>query len=267
MSENLQILPFYLDVGYQYHRLYRAFGNKAPVLAPNGYLPPFQVMLPTGYSVKAYTVSIVTLSTGAEQGIKTPMVASGLEVRTYAEKDFEILYYPSSGEIDIPDGLYYLKVAFTGGWTLYSEVFAVADFQNLVSLTWWDDESIEFDGQYFDFSTGFKFVAFFQSEFGKPQYQYEDAVKRRDGIDFPEKIISWKVYRCEIICSEFFLDGLRVARLHSFIEVNAKGKTRKVYDLTFTLNWDEPGFYAVVTLDFQMETIAKMTGKGKVLNE
>lgn len=265
MRENIQIFPFYLSLDEQYHRRFRAFGESAFILAPGGYLPPFQLMLPVG-SLQ-YTVTLVNLTTGQESNIKADMVARGLEVRTYLGLNFEILYYPSNSVLSIPNGAYYLRVGFTGGATYFSEVFSVGSWNNIIELRWWDDENIEINNQYFDFSTGFKFVAFLQTEFGKPLYLYEDTVKRRDGIDFPEKILSWKTYRCEIFCGEHFMDGLRVSRLHSFMELVTEGKTRKVFDLSFAITWDEPGFFAVVTLDFQMETIAKMLGKGKDIVE
>lgn len=265
MTENNQILPFYLSLDRQYHRLYRAFGEIAPLLAPGGHLPPFQLRLPTNHSTLAYTVDLVDILSGAVTSVRTPMTANGLVLMTFAGRDYISLIYPSIAIVpNLPNGTYYYRIAFTGGQTFFSEVFTVCDNRGQIRILWHNDEDFEVGDFHFDYSANFRFFIYLETEFGKPTYPYEDTVHRRDGVDFIEKIISSKVYRCETIQGEPCLDGMRLIRLHSDIFVETGGVQRRVFDLAMAVEWDEVGFYATITLDLQTETIVKQTGKGRI---
>lgn len=269
-NNNLSVLPFYRSIEEQAHRRSYAYGEKFPLYTPLGQVPPFQIFRPHS----AAALSAVTLYSAdgeALGGIYTDMVAAGLSIQSYAVDGYDIIRYSPifTTGITTEEGQYYITVSTNDGTVYYSDVFTVVgDMSGYIQLQWWDLEDLVMDGcriAYTDTSGNLNYrnTLWLPTQLGKPDYEFDEQGEQRDGLFFPEKMLSWKKYKCTILASEYLCDVMRFIRLSDIINViDQYGNQYHCDTFLITPKWEVQGNLASVEIEFTCDTVAKKIGKG-----
>ena len=257
-NNNLSVLAFYPSIDEQSHRRSYAFGDIYPLYVPVGYFPPFQLVVSSG-SVSSIEIYYAdgTYHSYSPTSIMGSKTVNGQTV----------LYHlgNSSGQYS-GEGQYYLKVT-VGTTAYYSDVFtAVADISAYLKVEWWDTEDFVMDGAAIAYDLGsgsyFKNRVYLNTQLGKPEYEYEEEGEKRDGLFFPEKMISEKTYKFNFLANEPLCDVMRLARMSDYVKVT--DKYANVYNCdTFliTPKWEVQGNVASVEAEFQTNIVAKRIGR------
>lgn len=257
-NNNLSVLPFYTSLDEQNHRKPYAYGDIYPLYVPIGYLPTFQICLTTG------SVSSITLykANGASVGSLSTDIMSYKDVGSY-----RVFYHTgASSGLYSAEGQYYLKVTI-GTSDYYSDVFtAVADISAYLKVEWWDTEDFVMDGAAIVYVLGsgnyFKNRVYLNTQLGKPEYEYEEEGEKRDGLFFPEKMISEKTYKFNFLANEPLCDVMRLARMSDYIKVTDRyGHTYDCDTFLMTPKWEAQGNIASVDAEFQTNMVAKRIGR------
>lgn len=257
-NNNLSVLPFWKSQYQQSHRRSYAYGEIYPLYVKVGKLPTFQLIAPSS------SVSTVKLykADGTLVGNISPTISyknvGGYYIHYHLESGSESLY---SGE-----GQYYITIV-SGSTTFYSDVFtAVADISPYLRVEWWDTEDFIMDGAAIAYDLGssvyFKNVVYLNTQLGKPDYEYEEEGEQRDGLFFPEKMISEKTYKFNFLANEPLCDVMRLARMADHIYIT--DRYNETYDCdTFliTPKWEVQGNVASVDAEFQTNMVAKRIGR------
>lgn len=254
-QSNLSVLPFWPSLAEQSHRRTYAYGDIYPLYVPVGCLPSFQIVGGAISSVTLYRAD------GSLVGNISPVYGSksvgGYDIGYHVFSESESLYSA--------EGQYYIEVV-AGGSTCYSDVFtAVADITAYLKIEWWDEEDFEMDGGAIAYDLGGTFfhnVVFLNTQLGKPEYEYEEEGEQRDGLFFPEKMISEKTYKFGFLANEPLCDVMRLARMADHIKVTDRyGNDYDCDTFLITPKWETQGNIASVEGEFQTNMIAKRIGR------
>ena len=224
-NNNFSPLPFYDDVRLQNHRQSYAYGAIYPLVMPSNFIIPFQLLVERKGSepTKLEDVNIID-ATGDEEAvyiISDDIERSGLEIVENVSENVDAVvykgYFPLSFPMEV--GCYYMKIDTNNG-TFYSDVFCVKkETENLLKIEWWDDEIFEMDAGTIVYENGYRNRLYFCAEIGKPEYQFEEEVEKRDGYVFPIKQISEKTYKFVILAPEYLLDAMRFIRMSDYVVI------------------------------------------------
>lgn len=259
VNNNISPLPFYDDIAQQNHRKDYAFGQVYPLVTYRNMLLPFQVVLSGGSSIGA--VRLYSMSTNQSTDISADIKQAGLILKKYA--DFTMLMYP--GILPIAalkhEGQYYLTIAIQGLGTIYSDVFTIMNnVDDYLLLEYNNSYNFELKGGIVDFSDGFKFRCYLNTQVGKPEYNFEEEATERMGYSFIESQVSKKVYKFTFLAPEYLCDALRIVRLCENKVIISKKLT---YDLsTFSMQpeWQDQGDLAAVDCEFETDTVIANIG-------
>ena len=266
-NNNLSVLPFYQNIEEQNHRRSYAFGEIYPIYTPVTKIPPFQIVIPH----ETYTLTRVALYTADGVLVSNSVlgdISSGVQIKQFADYGYDVfIFYGSPATATLnKEGQYYLTVEFSNG-TYYSDVFtAVGDITPYVKVEWYDLEDLVMEGEriVYDLGSGniFKNYVYLNTEIGKPDYEFEEEGEQRDGLFFPEKMISEKTYKMTFVASEPMCDVLRFVRLSDSVKVTDKYGREYVCDtFLITPKWETQGNIASVECEFQTNTVAKRIGR------
>lgn len=259
INQNISPLPFYDDVSFQNHRKDYAFGAVYPLISPKNVILPFQVPIPSGTSVS--WVRLYDYNTGSYTVITTSMKEAGLEVRRYT--GFRMLVYP--GTLPIVEmkyqGIYYLAINISGLGTIYSEVFCVKfNLDGFLLLEYGNSYSFELENGMVDFSDGFTFKCYLNTQVGKPDYEFEEEATERMGYSFVESQVSKKVYKFTVLAPEFLCDALRIVRMCDTKRITSKGEDYELTTFSMDVEWQDQGNLAAVECEFETNTIIANIG-------
>lgn len=264
-NNNISVLPWYNTLGEQNHRKSYAYGAIYPLIAPADILLPFQIMRPTRSN--GITSVVLLDKTGATvANITQPMIEAGLQIVRFQTLGYDVILYPATlpMPINMLDGIYYMRLS-DGVQTWYSEMFTVVqDVSGYVKLQWWDIDNLVFDaGQIVYTNPTYKNTLYFNTELGKPEYEFEEEGQDRDGYFFPEKQISTKKYKCTILAPEYLCDVMRFIRMADYIRVRDKyGNVYNCDTFLITPKWQTQGDLASVEIEFKTDTVVKKIGRG-----
>ena len=262
-NNNLSVLPFYESVEKQNHRKDYAFGEIFPLFTPDKRVLPFQIIRPHRangivgawlYDLTEHSIADITI----------PLKDSGLAIHSYGANGYDVITYhgqlPLS--IDTPEGRYYIHMT-DGVQNWYSEVFTIVRFvDSYLKIAYRDFANLQFDSGLIDFTNGFKFNIYLPTQVGRPDYEFEEAVDKRDGYQFVEKQISEKTYKFNFLAPEYLLDAMRIIRMMDEVVITCKGDTYAVDQFLMTPKWQDGGYLAAVEVEFQCNTILKKIGRG-----
>ena len=268
-SENYQPLAWYDNIERQYHNKYRSFGQMLPIFIPDGRIIPFQIPVP-GETNQIVSINAVSLG-GATQNITTALSSGGNIILTPADSiGIKNIICLGNNAVNLDMGIYYLTVVISRpalpNVTLYSEIINVCENVGLLKINYWDDADrfelpkYSFRG-FIDYQ--FKFSIWLKGELGKPLYVFEDTIVKRNGVPFPEEIISAKRYQFELLSGEPFLDGLRLVRCFTYIELVDREISLKVYNMDMEVEWDEVGYVAATTIQLDTGNIIRKIGAAR----
>lgn len=267
-NNNFSPLPFYDDVRLQNHRQSYAYGAIYPLVMPSNFIIPFQLFVERKGSepTKVKDINIID-ATGDEEAvyiITDDIERSGLEIVENVNENVDAVvykgYFPLSFPMEV--GCYYMQIDTNNG-TFYSDVFCVKkETENLLKIEWWDDENFEMDAGTIVYENGYRNRLYFCAEIGKPEYQFEEEIEKRDGYVFPIKQISEKTYKFVILAPEYLLDAMRFIRMSDYVVITDKfGRVYHCDTFLLTAKWQTQGDLASVEIEFETDTVAKKIGR------
>lgn len=271
MKGNTSVLPFYTDISLQNHRMSYAYGQTYPLYVETGFLPPFQIIRTSGVGNEVTSAFLFTIDGVLVENLFTNLLDTGLTIKDCGE--YDVIVYPAWLYLghSIPEGRYYLRIA-AGAQQWFSDVFTVVgDISPFLKIEWWDDEDFIFQGgrivyQYDTSGNKFKNRLYFDTELGKPDYEFEEEGETRDGIFFPEKQISEKVYKCTVLAPEYLLDVMRLIRMADHVRITDNyGRVYTSDTFLITPKWEVQGDLASVEIEFRTDCIMKKLPYVKLL--
>jgi len=267
-NKQLNILAWYDDIQKQNHRKWWAFDRVFSLITGLDTLPPFQmVRAQTGAAITE--LKLIDFQSGVETDILNSALATGLEVATFT--DYDLVIYPSVLPLQIVDvqtGHYYLKMSDASN-TWFSEVFNMSDdLSDFIKIEYWHGEDFVFPNGHIRYRFPFKNRVYIPSDIGKPSYEYEEQVVKRDGYNFPTQQISYKLHRFVMLAPEFLIDAMRVIRMHDFVEIFYQGYEHEVDELLMNdPRWQTQGDLAEVEVEFKTDTVVVTNGRGLTSTE
>jgi hypothetical protein len=267
-NNNLSILPFYSSLSKLNHRKDYAFGEVFPLITPDRMILPFQFSRPHVADVN-FAIAIDKLDGSFHQEVTTYLKDGGMQIKQFPSLGYDLIINPGALPIpvDIPEGQYVCHYVDWNGPNinndLYSEVFTmVRNVDDYLSIEYKDVDDLYYTDGHLDFSSGFAFKIYLPTQVGRPDYEFDEQVDKRDGYQFIEKQISEKTYKFNFVAPEFLLDALRVVRMMDVVTIKSKGETYKVDQFLMTPKWQDGGYLAAVEVEFQCDTIIKKIGRG-----
>lgn len=258
-------LRWYDSLDLQHHRKTYSYGSVVPAVTGPSQIPTFQLCLASAFGTVT-VFKIVSLRSGTEYDVLAAATMAGLELRT--QTGFKALIYPETVTLPgtpIPIGHYYAVVS-DGSTTLYSEVWGMrTDTSTLTMLEYCHSGDFALPGGtcYIDYRYGFKMRAYFDEAVGKPQYQYESVVSRRNGFDQPLKQVSWKQHVFVLDIVEETVDWLHRVPQHDAVTVRADRGIVYTCD-SFEMqepDWEDQGDIAHVECVFRTDTVVVISGR------
>lgn len=269
-NNNLSVLPFYASVDEQNHRRSYAFGAIYPLYCKLGTCPPFQIVVGAETVTSAYLLNAE--GTVVSGNILSVLTAGGLTKKSFT--DYGVIVYPGNATsgITTAEGQYYLALGMSNGKTYYSDIFTVVtDVSPYLKIQWWDTEDLIMDGCRIVYElatdTYFKNTIYLSTEVGKPDYVFEEEGEKRDGLFFPEKMISEKTYKFTFLAAEYLCDVMRFIRMADKIQITDKyGRIYNCDEFLMTPKWETQGDLASVECEFQTNTVGKRIGRAIISN-
>lgn len=263
-NNNISVLPWYKSIEEQNHRKSYAYGEVYPLFAQAGLLLPFQIIREHRAN-EVTTVNLYQRDGQPVASIAAQMAEAGLTIVPFAAYGYDVILYPALFPLmSMFDGQYYMTLS-DGVETWYSEVFTVVqDMAGYLKIEWYNDENLIFDGGQFVFANPrFHNFLYLATEVGKPEYTFEEEGESRDGFFFPEKQLSEKRYKCNILAPEYLCDVMRLIRMCDHVRVTDKyGRIYNCDTFLITPEWQEQGDLASVEIEFETDTVVKKIGRG-----
>lgn len=267
-NNNFSPLPFYDDLRLQNHRKSYAYGAIYPLVMPANFIIPFQLLVDRKGSEPTKVKYVgINDATGDEEPVyifTEEVKQSGLDVVENVSDNVDAVVYRGYLPLPFPMevGCYYMQIDTNYG-TFYSEVFCVKlNTENLLKIEWWDEENFEMDAGTIVYENGYRNRLYFCAEIGKPEYQFEEEVEKRDGYVFPIKQISEKTYKFVILAPEYLLDAMRFIRMSDYVVITDKfGMVYHCDTFLLTAKWQTQGDLASVEVEFETDTVAKKIGR------
>jgi hypothetical protein len=267
-NNNTSVLPWYTSITQQNHRKSYAYGEIYPLFALADRLLPFQIIRNT--RTNNVTSVVMYDKTGKQiADITTYMIETGLQIVRFQSLGYDVILYPSMLPMPLNqlDGIYYMTLS-DGVQTWYSEMFTIVqDVSGYLKIDWWDIENLVFDaGQIVYTNPKFKNTLYLCTELGKPDYEFEEDGEERDGYFFPEKQISVKTFKCNILAPEYLCDIMRFIRMADYIHITDKyGREYDCDTFLITPKWQTQGDLASIEIEFTTNTVVKKIGRGYII--
>lgn len=261
INNNLSPLPFFASTDEQSRKKWYAYGRVYPLITKRGAIPPFQIIREPFSFTKLNDANLYNANTGAHVSNFVTGINPSINILKYS--DYDVITYAGqdiSHFASLPVGRYYVRLD-DGRDSYYSDVFCVVSpVTPLLTLLWRSLNSITFKGGRLDYSDNdYSNKLFFQTSLGKPEYEFTDEGTERDGIFFPEKQTTKKIYKFVVIANEPLLDVLRTVPLSDYIAITDEyGNTLNASAFAITPTWGDDGDTASVVIKFEVvDTIIK----------
>lgn len=257
------MLPFYENTDEQLSRRTYAFGEVYPLYVQKGYVLPFQLLIPTNGN-EITNVVIVDYNTG--NVVQNLTSAVTITKKIFAGYDVFVHIYGSVNGATWGVGRYYIQIQ-TNYNSYYSEVFtAVDDISPYMRVEWWDNQDLVMRNSRIVYNVTnavtYHSVVFLDTQLGMPDYEFEEEGETRDGLYFPEKMISEKTYKFAFLAPEYLLDAMRFVRMSDHIQITDRnGVVYNADTFLLTPKWQAPGMLAGVDGEFQTAAVAKKIGR------
>ena len=267
-NNNLSVLPFYNSLDEQNHRKPYAYGSIYPLYAHINSMLPFQIIRTTR-DVEYLMATLYTKEGNYVADITSALQSAGLQVVRFESLGYDVIVFPASDTTleNISVGQYYLKLT-DGVEEWYSDVITlVSDITGYLTIEWYNRENVVFEGgQIVYVNPTFSNRLYLCTELGKPEYVFNEEGEERDGVFFPEKQISEKVYKFQFLASEALCDCMRFIRMSDVVIIRDKyGHYYRCDQFLMTPEWQTQGDLASVEVEFHTDTIVKKIGTGYVV--
>lgn len=257
-------LAFVNNLNEQDYRLSYAFGEIYPLIVPSDRLLPFQIIRPHKDNFNHIEIGLIDANTGTFVADLTTEMA--VIIKAYLDYDIDVMIYRANANLHtiLEEGRYYLDIT-DGEDNWYSQVFTICkDVSQCLKIEWWDNQDVYMDSGIITYSSpNYRNILYLCTELGKPDYQFEEEGENRDGYFFPEKQLSWKVYKATTTATEYLCDAMRFIRMSDNVRITDKyGRTYKADTFLITPKWQTQGNIASVDIEFTTDTICKKLAKG-----
>ena len=265
-NNNFSPLPFYGDIKHQNHRKTYSQGIIYQLITQQRMILPFQIVRESRHNKQITNVLLMHINGSEVSNITRAMLDNGLCIKSFDEYDIIIYNGTLPIVVNMPIGMYYLRMT-DGVETWYSEVFnAVDDVRHLLKLEYWNDGNISYGDGEIDFTHPYRGVFYFSSVLCKPTYEMEEEGEVRDGIMFIEKQVSKKTHIFNILVPEYICDALRVMQLCDNVVVSYDGKKYSARNTLISLTWESVTL-ASVDIEFEDSTIIKKIPSYRLMSD
>lgn len=265
-NNNLSVLPFYATLDEQLSRRTYAYGEVYPLYIEKGYIHPFQLMIPSNVQSPNTITGVTLIDYNTNTVVQDLTSAMTITKLAFTDYDVFVHRYGSVTGAAWDIGRYYLKIQ-TNHNAYDSEVFTVVDkISPYLKIEWWDDQDLVMRDSRIVYeitsAVKYKSVVFLDTQLGMPEYEFEEEGEKRDGLFFPEKMISEKTYRFIFLAPEYLLDAMRFIRMSDHIQITDRnGVVYNADTFLLTPKWQAPGMLAAVDGEFQTLSVAKKIGR------
>ncbi len=259
INNNISPLPFYNDIALQNHRKDYAFGQIYQLITYKNMLLPFQVVLAGGTGIN--WVRLYDYNSGKYTDITSSMKENGLQLKSFT--GFKLLKYPGTLPITgvVHEGQYYLVISISGFETIYSDIFTVCNrVDDYLLVEYSNSYNFWLKNGVIDFSDGFKFKCYLNTQVGKPEYDFEEEATERMGYTFIESQISKKIYKFTFLAPEYLCDALRIIRLCENKRIISKSQDYDLTSFSMEPKWEDQGDLAAVECEFETDTVIANIG-------
>lgn len=279
MAENLNYIspiPFYSSLNDVDSMNDYAFGNVYKNIL---HKDSTQVYIPTFLLHTLFSYSVVQSVTCNLRSASDSSVVYQLGLNSISVIDDNglatLLYNGASLVQNVALGKYYFEVYVFNGTTtqiFYSDyVYVTDDIHNYVRVSWYNDIDLFVAGRLIPFTQGFRPYCYVDSLIGKPEYSFEEESTERLGYQFIELQLSKKSYRFVFVAPEYLCDAMRLAKVCNHKQITRYdfpnyGKSFEPMNIDFTVEWEEQGNLAGVTLGFDVDNILSNTSGYAPLN-
>lgn len=207
-------------------------------------------------------------TTGYPDTDQDPLIATdgSAYVETYEYGgNFDVIVNDGSDiGVYIPTGVYSIEMS-DGRYTWYSEPFKVVDYINdFLKIQYWHNEPFPLplgNMRYFD---GYKNQLLLDAKIRQPEYEEEENVEERLGIELPISRTSKKVMKFMFYATEYMLDAIRLIWLHHNITIETDCELYTVDEFNISnVEWDREGLFGEVTVEFTTQTVVTTTGHNR----
>lgn len=287
-NSNLSVIPFYNSLEEQDFRKWYAYGRVFPLPVSRHHLVPFFAIIPTAVTsiskVELYKLccnnnafilegdynldfseDFKVYYNGDEQYWESLFSSAGLEISTI--DTYKVLsFVPTSVNLNLAIGMYFLKITFDEGTEIYSDVFKCvtdAELSKLTTIEWSCREDVSFSGGLIPYGTkGFFNRVYLDTDIGMPSYEFEEEGQERLGYFFPIKQISYKKFNFAFYAPEYLCDAMRLIRLSDNIVItDSLNREYSATQFLMEVDWLEQGHYAGVKAEFTTDTVVKAIAK------
>jgi len=239
-----------------------AYGEERPHIVPLGFISPFQIIRDPADA----NVDTITLyeSDGSITDITASMLSTGFDVLDFTT--YKIWVYP--GIIKLPisgleEGVTGMTITDGLGEVLWREDFCWMDegsMTGFVKVEWFHQRRLPLPFGHIEFDPPFKFWHWFRTELGRPSYQYERAVDERNGVQYVNKIVSWKQQLFVTRGDENFVDALSVLPHMDCVNVFFLGDEINVFHILVTPEWEDRGDEAAIEVEIRSNQVIVTNG-------
>lgn len=260
---NYSTIGIYESRDFQNHRLSYAYGRVFPMSFPLGYILPFQfAKTKTGTAITSF--KLVSKDESTTIDILSGMTASGLTTDT-SHTDYDLVIYNGLSSIGVTATMGQWFFEFSDGTNTYtSDVFIWGNtIDEMLMIECWHGEDFLYPKGKIKYQAPYKTKFYLCAQLGKPDYEYEEKVEKRDGYEFPIQQTTYKLHKFTVLMSEYLIDFVRLVQLHDVVEITARGQKHSVDK--FLMNkpeWQTDGDLASVTFEFKTDTVVTMNGRG-----
>lgn len=269
-NNDLSVLPFYSTRDHQNHKKSFAYGNIYPLYSPTGVIPPFQILQNDSEGSTYMEIGLYDSNDNFIAWIDKQMIETGLDTIRFAFENYTVVAYPGNLSIlDIDqkpflEGQYYLRIVGAGN-DYISDIFTWVDSVDcMLQIKWWDIKDLYNVSGELVYAANFKNTIYLDTQLGKPDYKFEEEGEMRDGLFFPEKQLSKKIYKFNFIAPEYLCDALRVVRMSDVVQIKYKDTILNCDTIQFNPKWQTQGDLAVVEAEFETATVIKKIGFGLI---
>lgn len=269
-NNDLSVLPFYSTRDHQNHKKSFAYGNIYPLYSPTGVIPPFQILQNDSEGSTYMEIGLYDSNDNFIAWIHKQMIETGLDTIRFAFENYTVVAYPGNLSIlDIDqkpflEGQYYLRIVGVGN-DYISDIFTWVDSVDcMLQIKWWDIKDLYNVSGELVYAANFKNTIYLDTQLGKPDYKFEEEGEMRDGLFFPEKQLSKKIYKFNFIAPEYLCDALRVVRMSDVVQIKYKDSILNCDTIQFNPKWQTQGDLAVVEAEFETATVIKKIGFGLI---
>ena len=258
---NYSPLAFYDSLEEQTCRRKYAYGEVYPLYVHTGKIMPFQFCVGSNGNTIS-SVMLIDFNTGSAVNVTSSITITKKEFTGYD------VFVCRGHALDAVshEGRWYLQIQ-TNHDAYYSEVFtAVGDTSGYLKIEWSDKQDLVMDGSRIVYevsgSVMYHNEVLLDTQLGMPDYDFEEEGETRDGLFFPEKMISEKTYKFSFLAPEYLLDAMRFIRMSDTVKVTDwMGNSYSCDMFLLTPKWQAPGFLAAVDAEFQTMAVAKKIGR------